>query len=108
MRSLLYFKLNNRDETLRRLLELSNQELMGDPSIDTTLYGVIKDIYGNQLFWGLGWGNARRRWMFVEWNPTRKPAPEIIKSIFNILDHPDINGILDTDGMEDDNPLIII
>lgn len=98
MRKCLYFTIRNPLLTIELLQSISKPPLIGDPEMDTEVYGIIEDGTGAQLFWGVGWGGGLgSEWAMIEWDLERTPSSKSIMDIFSVLDEPDINGTLDID-----------
>lgn len=107
MRTCLYFVLRNPLLAIELLESLSKTPLIGDPEVDTEIYGVIEDGTGAQLFWGVGWsGGLGNEWAMIEWDKERLPSSRSIKNVFSVLDDTEINGTLDNEHKDRPHPYI--
>jgi hypothetical protein len=95
MRKLLYFRVIDTVTALNLLKKVADTDIIGDPSQDTALYGSTKDRRGKVLFWGVGWGNTSQdEWLFIEWKLSDPPSDSLMRYVFSILDHEDVQAEL--------------
>jgi len=103
MRTTLYFLVDDPIKTVDLLQAISAAPLSGDPYQSQRVDGIAYDDHNRPLFWSVGHATKTYGWLKYLWDEDKKPAPHLMKLAFEVLDHKEVQAILEYTRQEEED-----